>query len=227
MEYAEQMLDLLIQSYDEEVPLCKKMDAEMIERLSNDNSEEIRAWLARALAYHNSDTQAIALLCKLSQDTDSSVRVEAVDSLSGFATQDSFDMLCQASEDEDELVRAYAAFGIAYIGRKLYPERAMQTLMNMAQTEKSERVFVDIFEGLYILGKNEMLEKLIELYHSTDYQVQCATLNVLDELVYPQNVSTIYKFVSIQDTSACVPAVACALDRLAQRCQAILDEQPN
>lgn len=221
MEDATHILDILMKSYDEATPLSESLNVEMINSLSNSDSSEIRAWLARALVYHNSDSQAVALLCKLSQDIASSVRVEAIDSLSGFTTQESFDTLCQASEDEDELVRAYAAFGIAYIGRKLHPDRALQTLLDMSQNEKSERVFVDIYEGLYILGKNEMLEKLMSLYNSSDYRVQCATLNVLEELVYPQNVRTIYNFVSTLDASTCVPAVASAIRRLYQRCQDI------
>ena len=69
-----------------------------------------------------------------------------------------------------------------------------------------------------------MLEKPIKLYNSSDYHVQCATLNVLDELVYLKNVSTIYKFVSMLDTSTCVPAVACAIERLYQKCLDILHE---
>lgn len=220
----DQILDILMKSYNEAKPLSESLNDEMINSLSDSDSAETRAWLARALAHQNSDAQTVALLCKLSQDIAASVRVEAVDSLSGFATQECFDILCQASVDEDELVRAYAAFGIAYVGKKIYPDRALQTLLDMAQKEKSERVFVDIYEGLYILGRNEMLEELFKLYNSSDYRVQCATLNVLDELVYPENVSTIYKFVSILDTSICVPAVICAIERLAQKCQDILRE---
>ena len=224
MRDEERILQVLIKSYDEAKSLNELLSVEVIDSLSNSNSTEIRCWLACSLAYHNSDTQAVALLRKLSQDTDSSVRVEAVDSLSGFATQESFDMLCQASVDEDELVRAYAAFGIAYVGKKISPERALQTLLDMVQIENSKRVFVDIYEGLYILGRNEMLEELIKLYNSSDYHVQCATLNVLDELIHPQNVSTIYQFVSMLDASTCVPAVACAIERLSQRCLDILHE---
>ena len=129
----EQILDVLMKSYDEAKPLSESLNVEMIDSLSNNDSAEIRAWLARALVYHNSDAQTVALLCKLSQDAASSVRVEAVDSLSGFATQESFEMLCQASVDEDELVRAYAAFGIAYVGKKIYPESVENTnLPNIA-----------------------------------------------------------------------------------------------
>lgn len=218
MRDEERILKVLMKSYDEAKPLSESLDVEMINSLSDSDSTEVRAWLARALAYQNSDTQAVALLCKLSQDIESSVRVEAVDSISEFATIESFDMLCRAAVDEDELVRAYAAFGIAYVGKRINPEKALQTLLDMAKKEKSERVFVDIYEGLYILGKNKMLNELIKLFNSSDYRIQCATLNVLDELVYPQNVSTIYSFVSILDSSAYVPAVACAIKKLYQRC---------
>ena len=84
---ATQILDILMKSYDEATPLSESLNVEMINSLSNSDSSEIRAWLARALVYHNSDSQAVALLCKLSQDIASSVRVEAIDSLSGFTTQ--------------------------------------------------------------------------------------------------------------------------------------------
>lgn len=218
MENAELMLDVLIQSYNEARSLSESLSIEMINCLCDSDSVEIRASLARTLVYHNSDTQAIALLCKLSQDVAASVRVEAVDSLSNFINSESFDILCRASTDKDYLVRAYAAFGIAYVGKRINPEKALQMLRYMSLSEKCERVFVDIYEGLYILGRTEMLNELINLFYSSDYHVQCATLNALDELVYPQNVSTIYNFVRVLDSSIYVSAVACAIKKLNQRC---------
>lgn len=214
----EQMLDVLIQSYADGTSLCATLDSGIIDSMCDSNSIDIRIWLARALAYHSSETQAIALLRKLSKDAASCVRVEAVDSLSGFVNQESFDILCNASRDEDELVRAYSAFGIALLGSVISPEKALKTLLKMIQNESNNRTLVNIYEGLYILGQKEKLGELICLFDSPDYRIQCAVLHALEELLCAENIDAIRQFINGLDKTAYVHAVVDTLKQLDSKC---------
>lgn len=218
MNDIEQILDLLIQSYDKGQSLYEVLDSEMIKCLSYSNSLDVRVWLARALAYCISDISAVAVLQNLSQDKYPCVRVEAIDSLSGFANLDSFYSLCNASSDENELVRAYSAFGIALVGKTVASQKAMLVLSDMAKSERSNRVLVNIYEGQYILGKTEMLVELINLFASPDYHVQCAVVHALGELLCNKTQKTIKQFIDGLNMSDYSHAVADALEQLNARC---------
>lgn len=212
------ILDRLRDSYDEENSLSDYFDFEELDCLCDSDLIDIRIWLAKALSYHQPDIQAIVLLRKLYQDTASCVRVEAIDSLSAFETQDSFEILCSAASDPDELVRAYSAFGIALVGRRISPVIAHQILLRMAETESSIRTLVNIFEGLYILGQKEMLDRIIGLFDSSDYRIQCAVLHALEELLCTENKSAIKQFVDGLNLSTYTCAVADTIERLASEC---------
>ena len=212
------ILDRLRDSYDDENSLSDYFDFDEISSLCDSESIDIRIWLAKALLHHQPDTQALVLLRKLYQDIASCVRVEAIDSLSAFETQDSFEILCAAASDPDELVRAYSAFGIALVGRRISPIIAHQILLRMAETESSRRTLVNIYEGLYILGQKEMLDRIIELFDSSDYRIQCAVLHALEELLCTENKNAIKQFVDGLNLSTYTCAVADTIERLASEC---------
>lgn len=212
------IIEILVNSYEKQEPLSVNLTENILLSLSENSSAEVRSWFAKSLVYHDSHEFAVRELCKLARDKNALVRVEAVDSLSFYVTQESFETMCMSLNDEDELVRAYAAFGLAVIGRVVSKEQAIFLLDIHSKREESCRTLVGIYEGLYILGKDENLRSLIDLFHSKDYHVQCAVLHALDEIVAPDNLSELKHFVDSIDISLCVPAVAGVIRQLKKTC---------
>lgn len=201
---------------------CHFCDTEL-GALANHCSEDVRAWLAKALVNHNNEHTAVSLLAKLSKDEEQLVRLEATDSLSAFANQESFCALLAMMYDKCELVRAYAAFGIAVVGRELFPQKATQILLDVANTETNKRVLVDTYEGLYILGFDSYLKKLMSLFGEDDYQIQIAVLHALEEVKNSSNHQDITQFLWGLETKDRVRAVLDAIWQLRNTCQ-VADE---
>lgn len=218
MNIRSNILGLLERCYDEGESPSTYLDTNLIHALVHDESVDIRLWLAKAMVNYNIDNDAVSMLSELSRDSEVCVRLEAVDSLSQFCCQESLDSLCCATNDDDELIRAYAAFGIARVGKYVSQQKALSVLLRIAETERNPRVFVDIYEGLYLLGDAEALYKLIQLFDSNDYHVQCAVIHALIEIINIENASLIKCFVSNLDTSKYVFAVTDAIGQLKAIC---------
>lgn len=219
MDTNDHLLDLLIQSWEDGESPSACVNSGILESLISNDSIDLRIWLARSLANHDAESSAVSLLHKLSQDSEACVRVEAVDSLCNFACSESFEILCGVSRDEDELVRAYSAFGIAITGKSVNPEKALRILLDFSEIEDSYRVLVDIYTGLYLLGKKETLAKIVSLFDSTDYHVQCAVLRALKEIINSENKDIIKRFINSLDTTNCPRAVTDAMQQLSESLQ--------
>lgn len=217
MRNEEYYLDLLIRCYDEGVSPVGYISCACMWELAKHASEEVRIWLARALVNYEDADVAVSLLCHLSRDSDSLVRVEAVDSLSCFPSSCSFDALCDAFCDKEDLVRAYAALGVADVGKVVSPVEASKLLAQHARTEKSKRVLVDIYVGMYLLGKTDALNSVFELFNVPDYHVKCAVLNSLEEIVDENSLSIIRRFMQGIDRTILDKAVVDAILRAEAR----------
>lgn len=201
MDCCNNILELLTQSYDECKPPEDYFNKECLDALVSNESIDIRIWLAKALVYGKNCEYAVEMLHELSQDKDASVRVEAIDSLSNFVCRTSFEVFCNTINDQNTLVRAYSAFGVALVGMHVSRPEALSILHRIAETERNRRVLVDIYEGLYILGDVEKLNKLLELFYSSDYHIQCAVLHALIEILSCENLGEIRKFIDSLDPS--------------------------
>lgn len=190
------ILDLLIQSYNAGQSPTFFLSTKLISSIVACDSDDIRQWLAKALINHNSNCFAVPLLCQLARDSQSFVRIEAVDTLGSFVCQESFNALCLAVNDDDELVRAYAAFGIAAVGKQIAPTKALCLLNQIALSEKSRRVLVDVYGGMYLLGQDDALQKLFELFQADDYLVQCAVVHFLEDIMNNDNRDEIEYFIN-------------------------------
>lgn len=218
MDNRKRILNTLIQSYQNGTSISSVFDDDALQNLVNDDSEDIRLWLAKALVNQSCIHSAVPLLCKLSRDESAYVRVEAVDSLCAFINRDSFDALCLAICDDDELVRTYAAFGIAAVGKSIDPQKARNLLLNIAAAEQSRRVLVDTYTGLYLLGDIDRLQQVFHLFFSDDYHIQCAVLHSLSEIINVDNSYEIKRFVDGLNASAYAYAVADAISQVKKVC---------
>lgn len=184
----------IISFYDRQEALDQHFDTKQLWDFINCGDSELRAWIAKALVFNQASLQTLGLLSILSLDTDATVRVEAVDSLCNFPWPQSYLMIKRALSDDDELVRAYAAYGTALLGNKLFPNDAREVLQSRLLIESSVRVKIDIFEGLYVLGDTSALTHLIECYKADDYRVKCAVLNALGNQLNTESIDQIINF---------------------------------
>ena len=113
--------------------------------------------------------------------------MEAVDVLGAFSGERSFETLCRAMEDPDELVRAYAAFGVAAVGKAVSPQKAKEVLDRAAEGEQSGIALSGIYEGQFLLGDAAALDRLTALFGPGDYHVRCLVLRALGEVMDGQS----------------------------------------
>ena len=192
----EYILEQLYKCYDLGQSPSNYFDYGQINNLASSRNEDIRSSLAKALVNHKVIDDAVKWLSQLAKDSDALVRVEAVDSLRTFVCRQSFDALCQATVDSDALVRGYAAYGVAIIGKEISFDEAKIILLSMVACENNPRVLVDIYEGLYVLGETTALKDLFSLIHIDDYLVQCAVIHACEEIANDRNKQIILSFLS-------------------------------
>ena len=168
-------------------------DIEILINLSHHNDSEIRAYVAELLAFANG-VEAERILITLSNDADELVRVNACDSLSAFATTDSYEQLLKCIlNDQSMLVKTYAILSLIDI-------------MNCVDADRTElnRLFVDLtkkehisisasgFKGLYMMGYKEHLNSIINLLTAEDYRDRCTVINVLVDIIENDNENLIF-----------------------------------
>ena len=204
MPYYTKLIDQLINLCESGKSLCESVDVERLKYYASHELQEVRMWTARALSSDAGNEDALEYLCVLAHDEDAGVRVEAVDSLCNFASQKSFDVLSQAIEDDDEIVRMYAAFSIGHVGANISSDIAKSILRHAEEVEVFEHPRVGIFQGQYTLGDENALNKLLAMMQTNDYQIQCAVLNSLEEILDKRNAHKIRQFLLDNDYS-CAP----------------------
>lgn len=215
----------LVECYSSQSSPSEFFDYSQIEKMVSAQDEEIRIWIAKALAFSPSNATTVQSLCRLAEDQDSLVRIEAIDSLSEHISVDSYAVLCSHfKSDDDELVRAYAAFGIALVGRIISPANAVALLLDAERTESSALIRVGIYEGLYILGVEDTLEKLFEQFQSNDYHVQCFTIRALAEVINPENSDLIALFINTINTDILPTPVWNAFQELKEVYNEVLEQ---
>ena len=210
--------NILVDIYEKEKSVSSIYSPYMMWKLAKHNDDSVRGYLAKALVYDTESSVALDVLCKLSKDKEPLVRVEAVDSLSEFCCDKSYKVLKNALYDMDYLVRKYALFGISYIGAKINPEEAISLLQECEKKEANLHCKVSILEGLYILGIEEYLDKLMNLFEVDDYQIQCSVANSLAEIVNERNVTIIQRFINGINWNDYSVAVQSSIKRLKNVC---------
>lgn len=182
--------------FDNGYPLTTVFSKDQLQAITTSESDELRIWAAKALVYENDTDLALSMLSALAIDPDELVRTEAVDSLSAFSSEKSYCAVQAALSDSSALVRAYAAFGTAIIGKTVSPANALESLIDRKAKETSVYVLVSIYEGMYILGEKSCLAQLLELFQENDPYTQRAVLVALGDILDSFNRKTIQAFIS-------------------------------
>ena len=151
MDSVDNLCELLIYCFNEGLSPTNIIDWKRLLELADSDSLEVRVCLAKALVNQPVDSNTVELLVKLTKDPSPNVRVEAVDTLGAFPTKASYDRLCVCLNDSDQLVRAYASFGVAVVGKEISPQSALKVLQ---EKENNVRIYIDVLcEQIPTIGK--------------------------------------------------------------------------
>lgn len=141
-------------------------------------------------------TSAIPAIQKLlQQDSEWLVRVSAIEALIQLFNDNdlsTIDVLNKALKDSNEVVRSYAAWGIGVLGR----EEQLKNLEECFALETFLETKIDILAAMYRLGKQEALEKILEILKNADESTVRLITNIIEELNEGNN-SNLKKDVSL------------------------------
>ena len=90
----------------------------------------------------------------------------------------------------------------------------MKTLLLNISKTKELSVYAACFKGLYVLGENEYLNKLLGLTKSKNYQDRCAILNMLEDIITEKNRDTILSVIKEFRKTESTNAVNSTIDRI-------------
>lgn len=207
-------LEFIQNAYLTNTSLFSLISLDDIYILTQSENAEIRYWVARALSLDNNISDACDILCFMVNDQDALVRLEVVDALSNQINAKAYQCLQLAVSDCDELVRAYAAYGIAYVGQHVDPFDAQYILHQMLKCEKCDRVRVGIVEALYILGETNYLSQLLHFFDSEDYWVRCSVIHALIDIASLSNYTVLASFLESINLEEEVAAVKSSVVQL-------------
>ena len=163
--------------------------------LSKNNDPEIRSRVAELLVLADPDNQdAKEILISLLDDPDELVRTNACDSLCIFQEEKILQLLLKrAKEDSSQIVRVYALLSIGDIIKpsennvQVYQD--LKDLLAHAQTVKEKLALYRIF---YEKGESELLCHILDELSNIDYDVRHAAINILQEVIQPENKTVIF-----------------------------------
>ena len=163
-------------------------DLVILINLSHHDDSEIRAYVAELLALGN-DVEAERTLITLSNDEDELVRVNACDSLSTFATTNSYEQLLKCIlNDQSLLVKKYAILSLIDIMNYVNVDKNKLNMLFGNLTQKDDiSISASGFKGLYMMGDKEHLNDIINLLTAEDYHDRCTVINILEDIMENDN----------------------------------------
>lgn len=180
---AYEILDLIADKNDVDLD-----DISLLIQLSKHNDPEIRSYVAELLVLAN-DSKAENALINLCNDKDELVRVNACDSLSAFATVDTYKQLVNCIlNDSSLLVKNYAILSLVDIMNYIEIDRdELKNLFLNISREDEISISAACFKGLYVLGYKEYFKNIIDLAVAKNYQDRCAVVNILGDIITKDN----------------------------------------
>ena len=173
--------------------VIKPSDLVILINLSHHDDSEIRAYVAELLALAN-DVEAERTLITLSNDEDELVRVNACDSLSTFATTNSYEQLLKCIlNDQSLLVKKYAILSLIDIMNYVNVDKNELNMLFGNLTQKDDiSISASCFKGLYMMGDKEHLNDIINLLKAEDYRDRCTVINILEDIMENDNQKLIF-----------------------------------
>ena len=168
-------------------------DLKKLQKMSISSDSFVRSEAARYLMNFTGE-KVKNILIRLAGDKDGLVRVEALDSLSAFYSDDVENFLMNAVKAEiDELARSYAIMSWADVVFELRhntPESSSFIDKIMA-SEKSRHCRLSCCYARYIFGDKAALDQMLQFLNDSDYHIRCSLINLLWEIEDSENKSRI------------------------------------
>jgi HEAT repeat protein len=164
-------------------------DINILEELSNDKSDEVRARVAEILYFYSPELSQ-NILIKLSNDKDELVRVNACESLSNNNSTNVFILLKEkACRDNSNLVRGYSIFSVANIARrkKVTDKELIRFFKSRLIKEKIIWVKINLYCALYLLGEDSFIYLIIKELNNRLYRNRCVVVNLLTYITSSKN----------------------------------------
>ncbi len=184
---SEEKYDLLNRINDSDY--INEKDLEILNILSNDKGDEIRAQVAEILA--NSDSpDAEKILVKLLRDKDGLTRAIACDSLRYSNSLEVLNLLMDIiQKDKTDLVRGYSAASIAsiLINTNKIEKNYIDIFYDLLNKEKVKWVKLNFYKSLYLLGEDSYLFKLIGELSNKQFRKRALVVNILFDIVSNKN----------------------------------------
>lgn len=180
----------LLTKYENKTVLTKK-HIKIISVFANDKDALIRGRCAKLLA-NASTSKAKHMLLTLASDKNTLVRTEAYDSLSEFPSKNVQKFLKQAIiHESNALARSYAILSWADItqalGVRKKHKKFLKQLKKLPNMRKSEPCMLSFYYAKYLFGHKKAINKILLFLKSSDYQIRCSALNLLQDIVSPEN----------------------------------------
>ncbi len=210
----------ILQCYDNQTPLLQVFSYNEVLCVACSDNSELRAVVAQALVWDAPNSRAENILHCLFSDSDVLVRLQAIDSLSEYPSLKAYHIMKNALYERDDLIRAYAAFGIGMLGKQYDRRKSKKSLHQLLEKERSDYVRAAIFCGLYMLDEKSALQKMIKLFSSSNYYVQCYVLQSLRDFydscdIFEQQ--SIQVFTAKLEKSKYPPAVSSSIQKLQRK----------
>lgn len=191
---------------------------EILDYLSRDEVEEVRAMVAEILILSNTQ-KAERILIKLLSDKDELVRANAADSLCNSNSLKVFDNLKKMiSRDKSSLVRGYAILSLADVATNINydMEELTNYMIGLLSKERVAWVKVNYYQALYKLGNKVYLGMLFKEINSRSYRNRCAVVNSLGELLSDENAMMIKSVINERLKVEKTVAVRSSMEKLFQ-----------
>lgn len=181
----------LLSEYGNKQKLTNK-HLKKIVKFSDDKDTLVRS-MAAELLINFENRKSKEVLLKLACDKKAIVRTDAYDSLSVFQSKDVEKFLRKAIiKEKNEIACAYAIMSwsetaVALDKKRLQKQDFVGELKKLPKIRKSEYCMLNCYYAQYIFGKKKSIQKIIHFLESKNYQVRCAAINTLWEILSPNN----------------------------------------
>ncbi len=158
--------------------------------LSRDNEEMVRSSAIEAMSLFYDGDIDNAILNGL-KDKSEIVRVSSLDSIIlPQNTEKVFRQIANLLKDKSPLVKSYAIDALAYNNAKQYKKKIKKLLK---KNKLNDEVKISAYYALVKFGDKKYLKKLLKFLTHRNYQIRCATANLLYFLADKTNRSLVIK----------------------------------
>lgn len=190
-----------------------KERAELLVYLLNDKSNFVRSQALESLMLVGKK-KYLKYILPLLDDKDEVVRADAIECIGILGGKKAATYLINSLDDRCDMVRMYAGTVIGECKDKSF----IKYLEKRLEKERSNLAKVGLLDGLYLLGQEEKLENLLQLFKSRRYHVRCSVANILQALVNKKNKKRIkeslLRALSKEDTVAAKSSIENALNSM-------------